>query len=506
MLSTALIFDTYGPQLGELVWHSLHFDDRIRTVSERHGECILNLIKKFRIHPSGRPVRILEIGAYAHYGAYIAASQLGGISAVHDISPTSLRLGQKEARRAGIDIEATLVAGDFHDLPFNTAYFDCVFCASSVHHTRHPRRMLMEALRSVRLGGILHLENEPVARMLCFYGFRSNRNEEFTPFERKLAERGSLFTFSSPFPGSRSESLFGMVENERVPLDLFLDTLFLEGRIESIALYPRITDFDRRILALPSDNELESRLSELLLREVEEVRPSLTDQDLHLGARLPTADDVWRLSYIVAPHLRRLTDLHSPELEREMARIFGAALRITVVKTKHKTRADVMLSRPLPCEDGVYDDLPKLSGLRLGLEERLIPAIADGDSVALSRTYPRDHWELCREASGLLSMLNLRSCCQIELPQLPTSTLLLLRFYAMKAPHPYRVLLASPDGDEIAAVIVAQSESLLLRELIPTEWTRVLIKTSDLDNEPWELPRHVRLGVTRLIPVRMNNL
>jgi SAM-dependent methyltransferase len=217
---------------------------------------------------------------------------LRGVSVVHDVSPVSLRLGLEGARAAGIDIDATLVVGDFHDLPFSTEYFDIVFCASSIHHTFRPRRVLREMLRVIRRGGALQLENEPIGRALSFYGFRSNRQTEFTPFEVELARRGSLFTFSSPFPGSRREFLFGMIENDSIPLDMVLNTLTNDGDITSLQLMPVVGEFESRILALPRNFDLEGSLATLLLAEIQAVRTALTKTDRLLGARLPETEEV----------------------------------------------------------------------------------------------------------------------------------------------------------------------------------------------------------------------
>jgi hypothetical protein len=242
---------------------------------------------------------------------------LGGVSVVHDVSLASLRVGLKGARAAGIDTDVTLVTGDFHDLPLSTNYFDIVFCASSIHHTFRARRVLQEILRVIRRGGVLQLENEPIGRALSFYGFRSNPQTECTPFEAELARRGSLLTLSSTFPGSPPEFLFGMIENERIPLDMVLNTLTNDGEITSLQLKPHVSEFESRILALPRDLDLETSLATLLLTEIQAVRTAFTKRNRLLGARLPETDDVWRLSYQVAPQLRRLTSLTGREAEYE---------------------------------------------------------------------------------------------------------------------------------------------------------------------------------------------
>jgi len=495
------IIEVYGPQLGELAWHSLHVDGRLTMMSEQHAASILRVVEHCRLEPVGRSIRILEVGAYAHYGAHRAAAELGGESVAHDVSPASLRVGLDGAHAAGIRLRTTLVAGDFHDLPFSTGYFDVVFCASSIHHTFRPWRVLQEMMRVLRPGGALQLANEPIGRALCFYGFRSNREAAYSPFESELARRGSLYTFSSPFPGSRPEILFGMIENERIPLDMVLDTLRAEGEIVSLQLVPQVGEFERRVLALARDTDLEASLAGLLLTEIEAVRPGLTERDRLLGARLPERDDVWRLSYQVAPRLRRLTGLVGEEAEFETVRLFGAALQATVIKRGATDPAAQMFRRQLAMQDRVHDDLPGLPGIRLHLNAQPVPAIEAGDLAALEGVYPVEDWEPYREENGLLSMLNLGVRCRIALPALSSEAMLLLRFYAVAADQPYCVILQSLEGVEIASVLVAQSESFLMRELVPKGCAGLFLETRTLGGTALSVPRHVRLGVGRLIPV-----
>jgi SAM-dependent methyltransferase len=498
------IIEFYGPQLGELAWHSVHVDSRIAAMSEEHAASIVRTVERCKLTAVGRPIRILEVGAYAHYGAHLAAARLGGASVVHDISPASLRVGLGGVHATGVVVDATLVAGDFHDLPFNAGYFDIVFCASSVHHTFRPWRVLEEMLRVIRPGGALQLENEPIGRALCFYGFRSNREPEFTPFEAELDRRGSLFTFSSPFPGSRPESLFGMTENDRIPLDMVLRTLTNYGEITLLQLVPRTGEFERRILALRRDYDLEATLAAFLMAEIEAVKPVLTQRDQLLGARLPQIDDVWRLSYQVAPKLRRLAELTGRDAEYEMARLFGAALQATVTKQGDAEPQAKLFRRQVSMQDGVFNDLPVLPGIRLHLGAQSIPAIERGELVALASIYGAEDWEPYREQNGLLSMLNLGSRCRITLPRLSSAAILLLRFFAVAVSRPYRVTLHCPKAADVTSVVVAQSESLLLRELMPKDCGEIYIETKTLEGEPISIPRHIRLTVGRLIPVEQS--
>src|SRR5262249_39329672 len=143
----------------------------------------------------------------------------------------ALRAGRDAARAEGLRASPRLVAADFHDLPLSGRQFDVVFVASSLHHTRAPDRVLREIWRVLRPGGLVLVQNEPCARLACFHRFRSNRPDGYTALERFLDDQGLLRTVSSPFPGSRPEELFGMVENDRIPVELFRDELRAGGEI-----------------------------------------------------------------------------------------------------------------------------------------------------------------------------------------------------------------------------------------------------------------------------------
>jgi hypothetical protein len=160
-----------------------------------------------------------------------------------------------------------------------------------------------------------------------------------------------------------------------------------------------------------------------------------------------------------------------------------------------------MFRRQLSLQDWVYNDLPSLPGVCLHLDAQPIPAIETEDLAALAGVYPPDNWEPHREDNGLFSMLNLGARCRITLPALPSEAMLLLRFYAVAADQPYRASLQASDKAEIVSLLVAQSESHLLRELVPPGCSELFIETRTLDGEPVSLPRHIRLGVGRLIPV-----
>jgi hypothetical protein len=310
-----------------------------------------------------------------------------------------------------------------------------------------------------------------------------------------------LFTLSSPHPGSRPETQFGMTENDRMPLEMIIDTLSPHGFFPTLQIAPRIESFERRVLDLPRDDDLEATLAELLWNEIEALRPSLSEQDRLLNLNLPTEDDIWRLSYLVAPMLRRLAQLSGQEAEFETARIFGAAIHMAVVKRGQGTGASEMLRRRLAEQNGVLNDLPVLAGVDLDFAAKPIPAIEDGDLSALAEIYPSDDWEPSRETAGLLFIFNLRQSCRISLPASCPGSILLFRFYTRGSEEPYRVALLSEDGSELASTVVVRTESFLFREYLPARCSHIIVETRTLDGVPAHLPRHVQLSTVRLIPV-----
>jgi ubiquinone/menaquinone biosynthesis C-methylase UbiE len=151
------LLHAYGPQMGEMVWHSIHHDPRIDSMVQAQGAVMRDIIARHGLRPPQRPIRILEVGAYSHYTVHAVAAESGGIGVANDISPAALRAGASLARARGIPVADTLVASDFHDLPFADGFFDLVFIASAVHHTFRPWRVLDELFRVLRPGGVLHI-------------------------------------------------------------------------------------------------------------------------------------------------------------------------------------------------------------------------------------------------------------------------------------------------------------------------------------------------------------
>ncbi len=122
-------------------------DSRIVESTILHHKKIHKVIKQLAKIPTHRPLRFLEVGANAHYTGQLLASGLDVDATMLDISSNALRHGQELAIKQGYNSKATLVACDYHELPFHSSYFDVVFIAAAVHHSQRPE-VVLPGLRS----------------------------------------------------------------------------------------------------------------------------------------------------------------------------------------------------------------------------------------------------------------------------------------------------------------------------------------------------------------------
>jgi len=425
--------------------------------------------------------RVLELGAYAHHSAQIVANELGGTAVSHDISARSLAVGQARACELGLYVDHVAVAGDFHSLPFETGSFDITFIASAVHHTWRPWMVMEEMVRVTRPGGIIHLENEPVGRAACLYHFRSNRADQFTDFERKLDEAGLLHTLVSPFPGSRDEKLFGIIENDRITLELFEKSLLgvghaLEWRLDTGSV---INDFERWLLeARPSAGAI----GEAIKAGVESARAAFDDVAVACDFSLPTDDQIWPLAYRLEAALTAtaVTD------DREIARLFGAALRATVVKNGKGLRVGQIFSRKLRENGGVLIDDAAATAEQVNFAN-ILPAPHEGD-------FGPD-WHVMLEENGIYTLCNKLSDCIIPIDL--GEGFLILRAYSVKTENPYYFSVMR-NNELIYSHGVARSESHLAKIFVmPGDC--VSIHHHGYDGLPVDVPFHTRL-IPQFVP------
>ena len=469
------VLDQFGAQIGELAWHRTHVDSTLADMSAQHTDRMCQLASEFGMV---RP-RILEVGAYAHCSAFVAASRLGGEGWTHDISPDSLRLGKELAREAQINCELTAVAGDFHDLPFEDNMFDLVFIASAVHHTWQPWKVIAELGRVAKPNGIVHLENEPIGRSACLYQFRGNRPGEGTGFENRIEQHGLSHTISSPFPGSRAEALFGIVENDRIPIEVYESSL---GQIGDI------TRFDVDCGGLVNGFEtwmLESRptaaaIADYLIERIENSATDFSSVDLACKLSVPSADVIWPMAYRLEKQLQNL----NPSNARDLGSLFGAALRATVVKRGHGPMGNGF-RRELSSDGHVLIDDQK--SREAGL------SIIDVAPEPTSDAFGPD-WIAYQEEAGHYSLCNQRADCELQFPAI--DSVLAIRMYSVFQDEPYRLSILK-NGELCYQHDVSRSESHLASVFVSAEdKLRVIMHREN--GTLYELPWGTRLVIKQV--------
>jgi SAM-dependent methyltransferase len=493
-----------APQLGEFAWHSFAIDDSLASLSEQHFERIAQVLGQ---HLSGTAQpRVLEIGTYRHYSGYLLEEKAGCEATLTDISRNSLSDGLAAARRAGLKTLPRLVAADFHDLPFSDGYFDAAFVASSVHHTLRPEAVLREMFRVVRRGGLVLIENEPCERAFCLYQFRSNRQDSFTAFERFVHEQGLMNTLSSPFWGSRPEELFGMVENDRIPLQLYRSVLRAHCDTVEFALdcQPQINRLETWLLKQdPGASGIHDAIAARLTSEFEAAAGHFGASDRLLGYSLPTACQLHSLATRAVTGLRAL---RSAEVDREsaMAELFGAALKAVLRnRTGAERRAAEPFRRSLVRNGEIWEEAPAQGSIAARLGEALLPDVFERSNAAmLDEWFPATDWDLVPEAIGTNSLLIKGAHGRVRLGELKDDAVLLLRFFAVAADAaPYKVRIS--DGDRVLdeQVIVLQ-ESRLSRALIRRGTAFIDIDICDLEDNPKSQYGCFRISVCQLIRLR----
>ncbi|MCC6193784.1 MAG: class I SAM-dependent methyltransferase [Burkholderiales bacterium] len=496
--------DVLAPQLGEHVWHTFTADTGIATQSDAHRRRIEEAVAAHLPDLDWSRARVLEIGAYRHYTGHLLASRRQCEYVASDIAAPALRDGREQARRSGIAVPATLVVADFHDLPFATDCFDVVFVVASVHHTRRPEVVLREMLRVLRPGGLLVLGDEPCARALCFHAFVCNRAENLTPFETKLDRAGLLPTLSSPFWGARPEHLFGMVENDRIPLSLYLEAFAEAGTVveRTLAEHALVGAFENQLLSLSTHGaDLARDVRARLRAAVDEAAAAYGTTERLLGYRLPTECDIHALAARVAPLLEARPAAGRDETWR--AHAFGAALSAVVRKRGDARRSPNLFRREMAVEDdGLVRERPGESSLARALASPLLPDLQDvAEAAAIAPWFPPEDWRFVREDNGLRTLANLHAHARIEMASRDSRMLLLMRYYAVVTDaRPYRVRVWGC-GRLLDEQLIVLSESRLVRAIVPEACAQIVVEIATEDDPAVDPPWRLRVGVCQLFPV-----
>lgn len=484
------LHEKFAPLLGEFVWHSLTEDPTLDAVSERHRQAVEGVLARHGRHlPSS--LQILEVAAYAHTTGYSLARRPGTHATLLDVSASTLKLGRKTALREGLPPDGTrLVAADFHQLPFEDAQFHLVYLCSALHHTVRWAQVLSELARVLAPGGLLFLENEPCLREFCFYRFGANRAESFTPFEKALDAMGAIRTVAEPYVGSRPEALFGMTENQHIPLEDLRQAVEKECRMVEFNVFqgPGVGKLEHQLLRRHAmqAGELEAWLVSRLEQICAQAAPALGETEKGLGFSLPDRAAIAALSRKIVPAVKALPVLRASRLRRflgrlthapgrflpsayreGLARLFGAGVNIVAIR-RGTPGADVSgrLKDAFPEEDGVVLGFePEIRRL-LAQRDAVFPDLQTASNETLQAVFPPSEWEIRTSPAGSRSVVSRSPSARIVAP-VAAGSLVLLRVYAARLDRPYRVGLFLGDA-ELAGMNVYQSESFLLSAIADT--------------------------------------
>lgn len=465
----ASLLSSFGAQLGEIGWH---IPQAAPAESSKQSNMFADRICELATKSGLKHPRILEFGAYIFHSAQIAADRLGGTAVTHDISAAAVAIGQQRAKEAGLNVENWAVAGDFHSMPFADGAFDLVFIASAIHHTYRPWLVMQEMIRVTRPGGIIHIENEPITRSACMFHFRGNRPESHTRYEQELERLGLTQTVSSPFPGSRAELLFGMIENDRIPLQIYEDTLLPAGKVIDWVYKDDVAfgEFDAWLMEGRSALEIADKLA-ALLREAE---AAFTVDDVANGFTLPGPDQIWPLAYRLAPKIAE-----AKKDNRARAELLGSALRVSIVKSG-SGKIGALFNRELRQEGGVFIDDSDARSNGIALSN----VMGDPESGKFGVD-----WYVMEEANGAHTLANEASAC--KLPVGLGRGFLILRAYSLKAKKPYHFTVLR-NGEVVYSHWVVTSESHLAKVYME-DGEVIEIHHHDDNGLPVDVRYHTRL-------------
>jgi SAM-dependent methyltransferase len=479
------------PILGEFAWHSLTLDSRLAEVSEDHYAVVAKMLADADL---GAPQvsRVLEVAAYAHTTGYLLYQRLWMRTDLLDISPSTLRLGRRIAREQGLPTEGTTcVAGDFHDMPYADAQFNVVYICSALHHTWRWQRVLGEMLRVLAPGGVLLLENEPCRRRFCHYRFRANRIEQYGELERALDRLGILRTVAEPFPGTRPESLFGMVENQTIPIETLCSVLAANCTPVAVTVNSDVCmgGLEQEMVARRREGKAACTrwLVGEMMRRVGEAGAATSEADRGMGFGLPSRDEIEKLCASTVEALVELpSDPSSADFRMGLADTFGASVRIAVRKNGvRRSTSAARLSRDCPTRDDVVYAFPPRIARLLDPRTVVLPNIQSGSIEALNDVFPPTDWTMSVSAEGLRSLAPATARPSFTVPVTrPGPLLILVRLHVVVDARPFRVMLCA-DDDELAGFDAYRTDSLLLRPIVHcpqcTSRLRLSIRARGLD-------------------------
>jgi hypothetical protein len=481
------------PILGEFAWHSLTVDSRLAAVSEEHYGVVSELIAEAGMGRT-RDLRILEVAAYAHTTGYMLYDRLGTRTDLLDISPSTLRLGRKLAAQQGLPIEGTTcVAGDFHDLPYADGQFDLVYICSALHHTWRWQRVLAEMVRVLAPGGVLLLENEPCRRQFCHYRFRANRVEQYGALEQALVRLGILRTVAEPFPNTRPETLFGMVENQTIPLGALCGALAASATPVRMTVNTDVCmeAFEYELLDRARVDAPDCRrwLTQEMTQRIAAAASAMSAIDRGMDFGVPDRAEITKLCATTVDSLEALpADAASADFKMGVADVFGAQVSLAVRKRGvRKVTPGARLARDFPVKDNVVCAFPQRVARLLDAASALLPDIQTGPTDAIVATFSAAEWTLSTTPDRLRVLSPACAEPSFVVPvNAPASLLIVLRLYAAVGAWPFRVAIWTDDR-EVAGFDAYAAESVLLSPIVPcpagSTQLRLTMRTRWLDKD-----------------------
>lgn len=495
----------YGPQLGEIAQHEINVDMKIVETSDWYLSILDQMFARRPEIIIQNPTRMLEIACYRHIFSYKLAANYGFEATLFDISDHDLEAGRKIASALDFPLDADRVAGEFHNLPFADAYFDFVYVSAALHHTRRPEVVIGEAMRVLSDGGHFYCQREPVERMFCFFKFPGNRSYAFTEFEKYLLERDLTRIICSPFPGARNALMFGRIENDRIPLDSWLNTLEHYGEIIEEVIYHEglLTGLDREILARAelAQPTLARFVADRLREEIDLAAPKITRQDQLLGHFLPSETEIIDMARRVASALKaRSSDPSTLEWRRQMGRIFGASTRFLVrrkrgdtLRASKKYRRETALRGNVRLDNAAYD--------RILFWQRLLPDLPTANEEEVARIFPPSDWSVSvqREGVRIMGSKGAEACIT---PQLGQSAVVAIRFrILLDGELPVARLTIMYDDREVSSSLIPQTEDQVIKILCDKPDGQIRFLLHDEYGEPIQLASRIRVNVIQAVPI-----
>lgn len=473
------IIRKYSPVIGEFVWHSLTSDLNIIPDSDIHYDRISECIKKW----SRKPIRnILEVASYAHITGYKLQRTLNAEVTLFDISASALKLGRKTALEQGYEQIPELIAGDFHDLPFENCSFDLVYIASAIHHTEQYTTVIKELQRVLAQKGLLIILNEPYQREACFYKFRCNRPYALTSFEKQLKELGLLCTIAEPHPGSRDEALFGMIENQQIPLRKFLATLGTNCEIDEIKTNyeTRIGPLERQWLTWANDQNnspalLAIRIEEQLNKKINSARQAMKEVATGLGFSVPDKEEIKKMSRHIALKLNSCPqNNNSLPYKQHLSELFGGSVFVVshkktsfLINSTHKVSLNTysLIDGVRMCFAGKMPNF-------LNQEYSILPKLQINQAEKIYKIFPKSNWIIHQEDNGFTTLTPSSQTAKIILPPSRNNYLILLRInFSLPEDHCFYQFKVFNNSQQIYEYSVFREDAILYREIITPSMT-----------------------------------